>query len=430
MRLALASLLVLTALPSLAADPPTGAVIGGGDEGLQVVVGPGGTSLEGIAVPDARCAGGADADACQMVTSVLRRDMTLSFFFSVLPPRSYLADPAEEPLDAPSFADWSNIGASYLIKAEIRGAGTYDADFRLFSVSGKSQVVVEDQSARGLNKGQLRTATHRFCNAVMKARTGTAGVFDTRIAYAKKIAPGVKGIGVTDMDGHNKNILISNGSINMLPSWGFGGILYTSFIDGHPELFFGKRKLSRDAGHYRRVAVSPDGSRMVASISYGDQSDLYLMSKDGQVIKNLTNTAADEVSPTFSPDGGKIAFVSSAAGSPQIYVMGADGGTPTRLTFAGDYNYAPDWGKNGLIAFATMTDGNSDIFTVTEGGQIQRLTQNQGTNKDPSWSPDGRYVAFFSQREEGTGIYIMSADGRYQSMIAPGGGAANIAWEK
>ncbi|TNF28681.1 MAG: hypothetical protein EP329_17375 [Deltaproteobacteria bacterium] len=430
-KLFILALALAATSPALAAeDPPPGAVVGGGEDGLQVIVGPGGTSLEGLAVPDARCVDGAGADACKMVTSVLRRDMTLSFFFEVLPARAYLVEADSEPLDAPSFQDWTNIGAAYLIKAEVRGADPYDAEFRFYEVAGGRAVKVDEQSFKGLGKGQLRSATHRFCNGVMKARTGRAGVFDTRVAYAKKLGVGVKGIGIVDMDGYNRNVLISNGSINILPSWGFGGVLYTSFIDGHPELFFGKRKLSRDRGHYRRVSVSPDGARMIASISYGEQSDLYLLSKDGEVVKNLTNSGYDEVSPTFSPDGSKIAFVSNAAGSPQIYMMSVGGGEPTRLTFAGDYNYAPDWGSNGLIAFAAMEDGSSDIFTVTEGGQIARLTQNQGNNKDPSWSPDGRYVAFVSQRSEGTGIYVMSADGRYQTMIAPGGGVSNVAWEK
>ncbi len=439
----LAALLALAWTPSALAQPAGagaaatdgtdgrgGAVIGDPDEGLQVIVGPAGTSLEGIAVPDARCLSGAAEGTCRMVTSVLRRDMTLSFFFQVLPPRSYLVSPDDEPLDDPAWADWMNIGARYLIKAEIRGGGPYDADFRLYEVTNKRNVPVAEQSVSGVGKGQLRRAAHRFANGVMKVRTGTAGVFDTRIAYAKKLAPGVKGIGIVDMDGHNRNVLIHNGSINMLPSWGFGGILYTSFRDGHPEVFFGKRKLSRDRGHYRSVAVSPDGARMVASISYGGQSDLYLMSKEGEVVRNLTNSGADEVSPTFSPDGTKIAFVSSAAGSPQVYTMPVSGGEPTRLTFAGDYNYDPDWGPSGLIVFASLTDNVSDIFTVSEGGEIRRLTQDQGSNKDPSWSPDGRYVAFFSRRSEGTGIYLMSADGRYQSLVSRGGGVSNTAWER
>jgi TolB protein len=415
------TLIATMALPAHAQD---------GDGALQVIVGPGGSGLDPMAVPDVRCGGDTPKTVCDMVADVLRRNITISFMFSVIPPRSYLADPAADGLDAPAFNDWNNIGARWLIKAEVTGRGPFDAEFRLYNVVDRSVVAVREQSFKGVGEAALRKVVHRFCNGILEARTGVAGVFDTRIAYSYVAGLGVKSIGAVSMDGIDRSGLVSNGNINTLPSWGFGGVLYTSFADGQPELYFGKRKLSRDAGHYRKVAVSPDGSRMVASISYGGQSDLYLMSPDGQVLQNLTNSEADEVAPTFSPDGSKIAFVSSAAGSPQIYMMSVGGGGMKRLTHAGGYNYSPDWGKNGLIVFAAMEGSTSDIFTVSEAGEIRRLTQNQGFNKDPSWSRDGRYVAFVSSRSEGSGLWIMSADGRYQILVARGGGMGNTAWEK
>lgn len=399
------------------------------DASIHVLVGPGARSLEPIAVPDVRCQG-APASVCNEITALLRRDMTLSFFFKVLPSRSYLVDPTAEGLSEIQWASWANIGARFLVKAEITGPAPYDIKFRLFNVSQEASMPVKFIEHKGVKSKDVRRAAHRFCNGVLEAITGKAGVFDTRIAYAAKVGPGVKAIGVMDMDGANRGGIVSNGSINMLPSWGFGGVLYTSFAAGKPDLWFGKKRLSKDNGHYRKVAVSRDGSQMVASISYGGQSDLYLMGKDGSVIRNLTNTAADEVSPSFSPDGGKIAFISSAAGGPQIYVMSVGGGGMRRITHAGGYNYAPDWGPSDLIAFAGMDNGSSDIFTVSEGGTMQRLTQQQGTNKDPSWSPDGRYIAFISRRKGGSGIYLMSADGRYQLLVSKGGGRANVAWQR
>ena len=399
-------------------------------EGLQVIVGPGGTGLEPMAVPDVRCLEGAPQALCRTVADMLRRDMTLSFMFQIQPPRSYLVDSQNEAIDSPSWNDWNNIGTRWLIKSEVRGKGPFDVEFRLFNVTDKSNVHVREQTFGQQNEGGVKKAVHRFANGVLEARTGVPGVFDTRIAYSVKVGAGVKSIGAVSMDGLERSGLVSNGSINTLPAWGFGGVLYTSFADGKPEIFFGRKKLTRDDGHYRKVAVSPDGSKMVASVSYGGQSDIYLLSQDGSVIKNLTNSSADEVSPTFSPDGSKVAFVSNQAGSPQIYVMGIGGGGMSRLTHAGGYNYSPDWGKNGLIVFAGMEGGASDIFTVSEGGDIRRLTQDQGFNKDPSWSPDGRYIAFVSTRSEGSGIYLMSADGRYQLLVSKGGGYGNTAWER
>jgi TolB protein len=260
--------------------------------------------------------------------------------------------------------------------------------------------------------------------------TGIPGVFDTRIAYASKTGPGKKSITVMDMDGAGRTGHTSNDSINMLPAWGFGGLLYTSFLGGVPELYFGKRKLSRDSGHYRKVAVSSEG-QMVASISYGGQSDLFLMSRTGEIVRNLTNSAADEVSPTFSPDGTKIAYVSSAAGAPQIYVMNISGGSGQRITHQGGYNYAPDWGPNNVIVYASMEGSASDLFAIDPNGErVQRLTQSQGVNKDPTWSPDGRYIAFYSRRSGGSGVYLMSSDGRHQFMVSKGGGRSNLAWQR
>ena len=423
--LATITILCLSApTPSLAQSEAVGT-----DESLHVIVGPGARTLEPMAIPNAVCVG-ASQKACSMVTSVLRRDMMLSFFFKVLTPRSYLVDPSSERVDAPKWKDWVNTGARYLIKAEVKGPEPYKLVFRLYNVTGQEVVPGASKTFTNVSERGLRRSTHKFCNAVLGAVTGTPGVFDSRMAFTARVASGVKTIGVVGMDGFGRGGLVSNGSINMLPSWGFGALLYTSFKHGKPDIFFGKRRLTKDAGHYRKVAVSPNGSSMVVSISYGGQSDLYLMAKDGTVKRNLTNSPSDEVSPTFSPDGSKVAFVSSAAGGPQIYVMSVGGGGVRRVTHAGEYNYAPDWGPNGLIAFSGLDEGTSDIFTTTESGQIARLTQDQGSNKDPSWSPDGRYIAFVSQRSGGSGIYLMSSDGRYQMLISKGGAVGNIAWQR
>ena len=89
--------------------------------------------------------------------------MLLSFFFKVLPPRSYLAD-VTEPLETPTWADWSNVGARFLIKASVKGPAPYQVSFRLFNVTRQELLSVPRQSVSGLSEGDLRSAAHRFAN--------------------------------------------------------------------------------------------------------------------------------------------------------------------------------------------------------------------------------------------------------------------------
>ena len=281
---------VITATPVLAQGPTA---LPDEDGAPEIVIRPGGKSLEPIAVPEARCVDAPRA-ICRQLTNIIRRNMLLSFFVKVQPPRSYLADPEKETLTETSWQDWSNTGVRYLIKAQIKGPAPYSVEAKFYSVPKQDVIPLESGSFAQVKDKGIRRVAHTFSNAVIQSLTGVPGVYGSRIAYAARVAPGVKSIGVIDMDGARRGGLVSNGSINMLPSWGLGGILYTSFRDGKPDIFFGKRKLSRDAGHYRKVATSPDGSRIVASISYGGQSDLYLIGKDGKVRKNLTKSA-DEV---------------------------------------------------------------------------------------------------------------------------------------
>lgn len=441
--LSLLVLLTLSPAPALAetpaaqpvatADPVNpqpeeipGLTLESGGESLHVVVTPGGRQLESMAVPDLNCDGG-EAGVCSAVTQILRRDMLLSFFFVVLPPRSYLADMTKETLTETSWKDWNNIGARWLIKGEAKGTRV---TMRLYNVVREAEVPVNGSSFDASDEKALRKGTHTFANGVLEAITGTPGVFGTKIAYHYKGGkPGRKGIGIIEMDGGGRDGLITNKTISMLPTWGPGGLYYTSFRDGKPDIYNWQTKISKDGGHYRRVAVGPDG-KLIASIAYGGQSDLYLMDASGNVLRNLTNTAADEVCPVFSPDGSKVAFMSSQSGGPHIWVMNAGGGGMRRLTMAGSYNFSPDWGPNGLIVFAGMEGGIADIFTVDLGGNMARLTQDQGSNKDPTWSPDGRYIFFVSTREGDTGFWLMSADGRYQIKVAKAGGVGGLTWQK
>ena len=162
-----------------------------------------------------------------------------------------------------------------------------------------------------------------------------------------------------------------------------------------------------------------------------------MINADGSNVRDLTphpgrgpgHGAAD---PAWSPDGRTIAFVRWASpvgghedvgfGSPEaIYVVKADGSGLRNLTPKPVGTYAaPAWSPDGRkIAFVSDRDGNSEIYVMNADGSGQRsLTRNPAYDADPAWSPDGRKLAFVSNRDGSYGVYVMNADGSGQRRLA------------
>ena len=121
----------------------------------------------------------------------------------------------------------------------------------------------------------------------------------------------------------------------------------------------------------------------------------------------------------------QIAFVSSRDGNPEIYVMDADGKSPRRLTNNPADDWSPSWSPDGRrIAFISKRDGHphprapgwftSEIYVMNaDGGNPQNLTNHPSDDRSPSWSPDGKRIVFQSDREGrfNDDIYVMDADG-------------------
>ena len=72
------------------------------------------------------------------------------------------------------------------------------------------------------------------------------------------------------------------------------------------------------------------------------------------------------------------------------------------------------------IAFTARDERNVfDVFTVkVEDSSITQLTQNQGNNEEPTWSPDGRYLVFTSTRGGRSELYLSNPDGRFQRKLS------------
>ncbi len=164
-------------------------------------------------------------------------------------------------------------------------------------------------------------------------------------------------------------------------------------------------------------SLSPDGTFFVYAKVIDGNSDLFLQRVAGGKPLNLTaDSPADDGQPAFSPDGQQIAFQSEREGG-GIFLMGATGESVRRLTAFG---FNPAWSPDGReIAVATeqafdprMRSALSQIFRIDVATGAQRpLEVEDGVQ--PAWSPHGLRIAFWGVAQPGNrrAIWTVPAHG-------------------
>ncbi len=160
-------------------------------------------------------------------------------------------------------------------------------------------------------------------------------------------------------------------------------------------------------------AWSPDGSRIAFASLRSGTSHIYVMAADGRGTHRLTDSRQDDDHPSWSPDGAWIVFAREGA----LFRVPAGGGPARRvgrgLGNAADPSYSPD-GK--LIAYDYRTPGYSirELYVMrADGTGIRKLTKLQQVSGLPVWSPDGRRIAFQSNARLGHyEIYTIGIDGK------------------
>jgi Tol biopolymer transport system component len=191
--------------------------------------------------------------------------------------------------------------------------------------------------------------------------------------------------------------------------------IYVAALDGT-----GLRRLTTGPDADFDPSWSPDRRRVAYRCQVGTSSDICIVGVDGAGSVDVTNTPGDEWSPAWSPDGRWIAFFSDRADQGSLWLMHPDGSAARRLVGGGEY---PAWSPDGrLLAYADMP--TRDLAVVRADGSHKRLlARSPAYDMSPSISPNGRLVAFDSQRgfahvrERGIGpefeIYRVGIGGRY-----------------
>ena len=211
----------------------------------------------------------------------------------------------------------------------------------------------------------------------------------------------------------------------------------------------GRRRLSQGFLDYcpswspdgKRLAFARNGHLWVADLGQGPEASL-------SNPRQLSSAPQECVwSTAWSPDGSRIAF-SAQKGDPtggaawnddassEIWTIRADGSELRRLTEDRSVEFQPTWSPDGSrIAFFSNRDGDPSytmkrsfgergaggsfsIYSMkADGSELRRLTDSGSNDMYPAWSPDGDFIAFSSIRDGNSELYLMRSDGGEQSRL-------------
>jgi len=164
------------------------------------------------------------------------------------------------------------------------------------------------------------------------------------------------------------------------------------------------------------VFATPSG------IDTGWYSALYTMNADGTGQTRVAyQPGLSAWTGDWSPDSSQVVVslsdvstYRSDQSSGALYIMEVDGSNPRQLTDMDGNEYVPSWSPDGKkIAFISqLSAGQPIIYTINvDGSDPKSLTDNSSQAYMPVWSPDNKQIVFTSNRSGTNYIYVMNADG-------------------
>jgi TolB protein len=381
-------------------------------------------------------------EAARTVTSVINNNFKRSVFLKPVDASS-VGGATVNPDQTPNLDVYKAINAQFVLtgRSQRGGDGRLNTEFRLFDVTTGEQAA---GSQFVTDTANTRRVAHLVSDAVFTRITGEKGFFDTRIVFVDESGSKDhrrKRLAIMDQDGANVRYLTRGDDLVVTPRFSPSSqdVTYMAMSDeGDPKVFLmnvenGQREaVGNFPGMSFSPRFSPDGLKVIMSLSEGSETNLYTMELRSRTTTRLTDTAAIDTSPCYSPDGSQIVFESDRGGSQQIYVMGAHGGGGAkRISFGAGRYSTPVWSPKGdYIAFTKQNAGSFGIGVMKTDGSGERILTEGFHNEGPTWAPNGLFLMFFrdSGGAGGPKIFMVDVFGRSEFQVPTPGYASDPAW--
>jgi Tol biopolymer transport system component len=182
---------------------------------------------------------------------------------------------------------------------------------------------------------------------------------------------------------------------------------------------------------YQAVTWSRDGKYLVftgmlvkSMNPFSMEADVYISRPNGSEMKKVTGAPSDDFSPVWSKDGKRVYFAATdrASKTSEIASVKTDGSGLVQITKGTGRNSEPSISPDGKkIAFETDRDGGKvQIYVMNiDGTDLKRLTNDPAIAfYTPVWSPDGKRLVYYAEKgDRKDQVWTMNADGSNQTLL-------------
>ena len=385
--------------------------------------------------------------AAKTIGEVLWDDLNFEREFYLIGRDTYRTISKSTSLENIPLGPWKELGANGLLVGTVRKTENgVTVQMRLINVNtGQSAMAKEYSGAlTSIQAAASRLYAHTISDEVHLQQRGAQGVARTKIAFTSDrdgerikgpIADrGISNLYIADYDGARQTRVTISKAMDISPVWSpdVRSIAFSSWRTGYQDLFilfpYGGPPLqnpTRGTAEKQSYlpAWSPDGSRIAFTSSRDGNPEIYTMNRDGSDVRRVTNHPTIDTTPTWSPTGTQIAFTSDRTGSPQIYIVNADGTGLQKIT-GESWCDRPTWSPAPLneIAYSSRSGaGNTIRIYDFQNRSSRALTDEIGNNESPTFSPNGKHVAFVSTRKGKEQIFTIDRDGLNLRQITSSG---------
>jgi TolB protein len=330
----------------------------------------------------------------------------------------------KEGFDAPiDHQAWKKMGVYYVVKIKVNKD---KLSSRVFSINNGTVKYISDIPLTGeLNAD--RRKIHQLSDSIYKSLFNKEGIANTRILFTVSDENDIinnnwqANVWESDYDGKNAHQITHDNNYSVTPSYlppklGFssGSFFYVSYRTGLPKIYVASlrdgvgRRFTQLSGNQLHPTVSLQRDKVAFISDTTGNPDLFLQDFSPEIgaigkPKQLFSSSGAQGSPSFSPDGRYVAFVSNMDGVPRIYVVKVPTSNTkvknikvTLISKENRENTSPTWSPNGrYLAYSSKSNGVRQIWVYDFQTKSERaLTKGDMNKENPSWAPDSLHLVY------------------------------------